>query len=187
MTDMSAFNVKASSGGPAEFLMKGDNGLELREMDRDEFGEPQLGWQPKLQLVGIAKPWETDDNYAKLNPDGTKPKQLVTRFLIRVVNRDADDHGTMLATMYPMNGISSRSVSGEILGAIRGKPLADGEAIDWNDYIGVGYFAAMLTDKGKDGKQVTTRVLKGSCQPVKSTAKPKADKQPNPFDDEEAA
>lgn len=183
--DPNAFAATGSAGGPTKYLMKTESGVDLVAVDRDTLGEPSTGWKAKLKLIGIAEPFSMESQYP--DDDGNKRIQKMTRFLIKVVDRDDDDYGVQFATLYDFEALSKGTAQGQILGAIRDKPIENQEVLDITQFLD-GVFAAVLTDEGQKGQKVSVRVLKGSCKPVKAKAKPKAaEPEADPFEDDEEA
>ncbi len=185
MSDYSMFSTRASSGGPSEYLMKTDGGgTEIVPITQDMEGEPELGWHGKLQLKGISTPFERQSTYP--DRDGNLPMQTLSRFLFRVADKEADDSDVLFSSVHDFRKISKNSVAGQVIGAIRNRPIAPGESMDKDVFAEVldGYFGAVITNEGKDGQQVTPRVLMGSAKPVKAKAAKTAKAAPtiNPFD-----
>lgn len=188
MTDLNAFNATSTAGGgPSKYLVKGKQGLELIEVDRNDLDTPAKGFYPKLQLKGIAEPFDMPSRFQS-NPDGTPKVQRMTRALIRVVATGTPNHNKTFTQLFPMDGISARSQFGQILGAIRGRELGVNEAIDWADFLG-GSFGAMVATEEKTDSQgfdvIYGKVVKDTVVPAETKATPPAPATTpaaNPFD-----
>jgi len=177
MTDFNAFNTTSTAGGgPRKYLVKGKGGLELVDVEMNDLDTPAKGFYSKLQLKGIAEPFDMPSRFQN-NPDGTPKIQRMTRALIRVVASGTPNHNKTFTHLFPMEGISARSQFGQILGAIRGRDLGVNEPIDWADFLG-GSFGAMVATEEKTDAQgfdvVYGKVVKDTVVPAEQSAAPAA-------------
>lgn len=191
MTDLNAFNATSTAGGgPSKYLVKNSKKeLELVDVDRNDLDTPAKGFYPKLQLKGIAEPFDMPSRF-KTNQDGTPAIQRMTRALIRVVAQGTPNHNKTFTQLFPMEGISARSQFGQILGAIRGRDLGVNEAIDWADFLGGSFGAMVATEEKTDGQGfdvVYGKVVKDTVVPAEAKAeavptKPASVPPASPFD-----
>lgn len=178
MVDTSAFNIQGStSGGPTTYFVKDKNGeISEVEIGREQFQPPMPGYYT-LRLNGMSKPFEMDGQFGK-------SKNVRVVFLVRAPGTPNDkrmfsqllgiakfkDDGTW------KSNVTAKSAAGQMIGAIRGKAIDDGEPINLLNYLN-GEFAAMVNQTTKateNGVQVNASVVKDTWQPAQQQALPPA-------------
>lgn len=175
MTDVSSFQTQGSAARsvPIFFIKDAKTGaISETEIPRNQFAAP-LDGSYKLRLFGMTAPFEMDGQYGK-------SKNVRCAFVVRAPGTPA--HNKMFSQLLSVakvskNGdwystITAKSAIGQMIGAIRGKPIEDGEPINLLDYLN-GEFNALVVQEPVItglGTEIFGRVVKDSWKPAQEAA-----------------
>lgn len=196
-TDTSVFQVQATSGGgPRLYYVKGKEGIAQVEIPDDQMQPPMPGYYT-LRWKGVSAPF--DMTGGQFGPS----KQVRCVFQVRQPGNPNDKRmfSQLLTFAKPgkdgtwRSGISEQSALGQLVGAIRGKPIQPGEPINLTDCLG-GDFGAMVDQSTKTtefGVKTYGNVVKDSWRPVGQQQTPEPEPEPvavgapaaNPFLDDD--
>lgn len=165
--DTSMFQQEgAVSSAPSAFYAKDKTGAVIEvEVARDSHRPPPTGFY-QLRLRAISAPFEMDGQFGKSRNvravfqvvSGPYAKQTFTQ-LLGIARADGD--------VWRSN-ITNKTAVGQLIVAIRGREIAQGEPINLLDYLN-GQFAAMVnqvTKAGPNGVEVYGNVVKDTWQPT---------------------
>lgn len=172
MTDTSAFNTQGRiGGGPQTFFVKDKNGVISEvEIPREQFQAPMDGAY-HLKLKALSAPFErTDGTYGP-------SRQVRAVFVVKAPGNPNDKRmfSCPLSIAKPnkatgnwQSNITNKSAPGQMIVAIRGKAIGEGEPINLLDYLN-GDFRAMVSQTTKTsefGVEVYGNIVKDSWKPL---------------------
>lgn len=130
--------VAKSGGAPTFYVKNKDGAIEEVEVPYDQFGAPLDGWYV-LKIKGFSAPYDDESQYGqqkKIRVLAVSQGQNKRMFSFRVSIAKIDKRTGAWVT-----NVTTKSASGQMIGAARGKPITEGEAINFTDFIGMEFGA----------------------------------------------
>lgn len=172
--DQSAFQFQGrTSSAPSTYFVKQHGQLSEVTIGREQMQAVTPGYK-QLRFRGLSAPFELDGQYGKsknvrvvfqVRGGGAEDKRMFSQLL--TIAKPAEGGGWR-------SNITSKTAIGQMIGAIRGKPIGDGEPINLLDYLN-GDFCAVVQQKTRatdNGIEVDCSVVKDTWQPVGQEALP---------------
>jgi hypothetical protein len=192
--DQSVFQTQGSAAkAPSTYYVKQNGVISEVEITADQFKAVSPGYH-RLRLRGMSAPFEMTGEYGvsrnvrvvfQVRDQGTEEKRMFSQ-LLTIAKPDKSGGWRP--------NITEKTAVGQMIGVMRGKPIAENEPINVLDYLN-GKFAAMVDQTakpGQNGMEVYGNVVKDTWKPVGQTALPNTEPlppalqptaAPNPFMD----
>lgn len=176
--DQSAFQTQGSAAkAPGTYLIKDKTGaISEVEIGRDQLQAVSNGYH-RLRLRGMSVPFEMDGAFGKSRNvrivlqvrGGSEDKRMFSQLLTVAKWVKTNDGGGYYAP-----NVTAKTAIGQMIGVIRGTPIAEGEPINFLDYLN-GEFNAVVKQETKatdNGMETRCSVVKDTWQPVQQQAMP---------------
>lgn len=142
--------LTVSSGAVTPMWRRDGRGiLEMVEPDGGEYATPMKGSRGRIELSGISDTFEMESQYS----DTPVTKVRVEYRMLKPGNNSARQVEGKRFTEIMTWTMGPKSTLGKMIGTLRGSPVAAGEAINVDDFIGTTFVCTTTTsDDGKWGK-----------------------------------
>ena len=171
--DQSAFQTQGrAAAAPSTFIVKQNGQLAEVSIPREQFQAVSNGFH-RLKFKAMTQPFELDGQFGR-------SKNVRVVFQVRGGPEDKRMFSQLLSIAKPgengswKSNVSAKSAPGQMIGAIRGRAIGDGEPINFLEFLN-GEFMAMVkqeTKAGENGLETRCSVVKDTWAPAGQTALP---------------
>lgn len=186
---VAARTLTVSSGAVTPMFRRDANGQIVQvEPVGDEYATPARGSRGRLQLSGISEVFPMVSQYSETPVEKIRVEYTMVKGANNTAKMVEGKRFTEIMTWV----MGPKSTLGVLLGTLRGKPVAPGEAINPDDFIGTTFVATTTTSPdGKWGKVVPDAIEPDSIKLAPTAAPPVASGhtsgvigEDDPFDEE---
>lgn len=152
--------LTATSGSVTPIYRRTESGaLELFEPEMNEYIRPIKGTRGRFELTGISEEFELESTYGP-----STCVRIEFRVLKASGNAGALYNGKRFTVLYTWK-ISAKSALGKLIGALRGRPVDEGEEINPDDYIGTVFTGTTgVSENGENTKFNPDTIEAGSVK-----------------------